>query len=82
MVNFGDVRRGSWNLLISFNVCSDAKEREWDEESQGKQSHIFFPSKTATLVSEFAVEDLFIYLRFFFRARQHLRSLAPVMNDE
>ena len=31
-------------------------KREWDAESNGK--HLFIPSKTATLVPEFAMEDL------------------------
>ena len=33
-------------------------KREWVAESNGKLSHIFIPSKTGTLVSEFVVEDL------------------------
>ena len=33
-------------------------KREWDAESSGKLQHLFIPSKTATLVPEFAVEDL------------------------
>ena len=33
-------------------------KREWGEESNGKLLHLFIPSKTATLVPEFAVEDL------------------------
>ena len=32
----------------SFKVCPDAKEREWDEESNGKLPDLFIPSKTAT----------------------------------
>ena len=32
--------------------------REWDAESNGKLLHLFIPSKTATLVPEFAMEDL------------------------
>ena len=32
--------------------------REWGEESNGKLPHLFNPSKTGTLVPEFAVEDL------------------------
>ena len=43
--------------LGSFKVRSDAKE-EWGAESNGKLLHLFIPSKTATLVPEFAVEDL------------------------
>ena len=38
-------------------VRSDAKG-EWGAESNGKLLHLFIPSKTATLVPEFAVEDL------------------------
>ena len=33
-------------------------KREWGLESNGKLPHLFFPSKTASLVPEFAVEDL------------------------
>ena len=33
-------------------------KREWGEESNGKLPHLFVLSKTAALVSEFAVEDL------------------------
>ena len=33
-------------------------KREWCEESKGKLPQLFIPSKTATLVPEFAVEDL------------------------
>ena len=33
-------------------------KREWGAESNGKLTKIFIPSKTSTLVSEFAVEDL------------------------
>ena len=32
-------------------------KREWGAVSNGKLSHLFIPSKTATLVPEFAVED-------------------------
>ena len=32
--------------------------REWGAESNGKLPHLFIPSKTATFVPEFAVEDL------------------------
>ena len=68
MVNFGEVQRAQLaksTLLTStlvplgsFEVCSDAKEREWGAESNGKLLHLFIPSKTAILVPEFAVEDL------------------------
>ena len=33
-------------------------KREWGAESNGKLPHLFIPSKTATLVPEFTVEDL------------------------
>ena len=33
-------------------------KREWGVQSNVKLPHLFIPSKTATLVPEFAVEDL------------------------
>ena len=33
-------------------------KKEWVSERNGKLPHLFIPSKTATLVPEFAVEDL------------------------
>ena len=33
-------------------------KREWGAESNGKLPHLFIPSKTVTLVSEFEVEHL------------------------
>ena len=41
----------------SFKVCSDAKERV-GLESNGMLPHQFIPSKTATYVPEFGMEDL------------------------
>ena len=35
-------------------------KRDWGAESKGKLPHLFIPSKTATLVPEFAVEDLLL----------------------
>ena len=35
-------------------------KREWGAESNGKLPHLFIPSKSATLVNEFVVEDLFL----------------------
>ena len=32
--------------------------RKWGGENNGKLPHLFIPSKTATLVREFALEDL------------------------
>ena len=46
-------------LFRFFKVCSDGKERV-GAESSGKLPHLFIPSKTATLVPEFAVEDLLL----------------------
>ena len=42
------------DLLISVQMLNG----EWGAESNGKLPHLFIPSKTATLVPEFAVEDL------------------------
>ena len=69
-MNFGEVRRAQLAKstlltstlmplvsLRSFKVCSDAKERVGCGNN-GKLPHLFIPSKTATLVTEFAVEDL------------------------
>ena len=71
MVNFCEVRRAQLakstflastkrslgtfaGLLRSVQVL----KREWGAESNGKLSHLFIPGKTATVVPEFAVEDL------------------------
>ena len=35
-------------------------KREWSMESNGKLPYLFIPSKTATLVIEFAVDDLLL----------------------
>ena len=66
MVNFGEVRRAQLakststtcplDLFRTFKVCSYA--REWSAESNEKLPHLFIPSKTTTLVPEFAVADL------------------------
>ena len=41
----------NWGVTVGTpTICS--------AESNGKLPHLFIPSKTATLVSEFAVEDL------------------------
>ena len=68
MVNSGEVRVSqihSLHLHIgSLGIFSDLLcsvqmlKREWGEESNGKLPHLFIPSKTATLVPEFTVEDL------------------------
>ena len=66
-MNFGEVRRGQLaeSILLTSKlgplraskVFSDVK-REWQAESNGKLPFLFIPSKTATLVPEFALEDL------------------------
>ena len=56
-VNFGEVRRAPGiysDLLRPVQVL----KREWDAEISGKLPYLFIPSKTATLVPEYAVEDL------------------------
>ena len=70
-MNFGEARRAQFaksTLLTSTAVVPDIfsdllrsvqiLKIEWGEESNGKIPHLFIPSKTATLVPEFAVEDL------------------------
>ena len=42
------------DLLTSIQML----KREWGAESNRKPPHLFLPSKTATLILEFAVEDL------------------------
>ena len=37
---------------------SQKLKKEWGAEKNGKLPHLFIPNKTATLVPEFAVEDL------------------------
>ena len=71
VVNFGEVRRAQLTkstLLIStlvplgsfqiFFGTVQTLKREWGAESNGKLQHLFIPSKTATFVPEFAMEDL------------------------
>ena len=66
-MNFGEVRRAQlakctlltstvvlWDLLRSGQML----KRELGAESNGKLPYLFIPSKPATLVPEFAVEDL------------------------
>ena len=67
VVNFGEVQRAQlanplsspprwypWDLLR----FDEMLKREWVAESNGKLQHLFIQTKTATLVHEFAVEDL------------------------
>ena len=46
------------DLLRYVQTLERERERERDAESNGKLPHLFISSKTATLVPEFAVEDL------------------------
>ena len=46
--------------IFSDLLRSVQTQREWGAESNGKLTHLFIPSKTATLGPEFAVEDLFM----------------------
>ena len=48
---------GPWDLFRFLRSVQMLK-REWVAESNGKLPHLFNPSKTATLVPEFAMEDL------------------------
>ena len=45
---------GSFRFLRSVQMVKG----EWGAESNGELPHLFIPSKTATLVLEFSVEDL------------------------
>ena len=70
-MNFRDVRVGLVSQIHSPQLhagapgndsgllrCVQMVKREWSAESNGKLMHLFIPSKTATLVPDFAVEDL------------------------
>ena len=62
MVNFGEVQRaqiaGAPGIFSDLLRSVQILEGEWGAESNGELPHLFIPSKTATLVPEFAVEDL------------------------
>ena len=71
MVNFGEVRMAQLaksTLLTSTFVPPEIflellrslqmLKREWGAESNGKLPQLYIPSKTATFVPEFAMEDL------------------------
>ena len=49
---------GAPGIFSDLSMSVQMLKREWDAESNGKLSHVFILSKTATLVPEFAVEDL------------------------
>ena len=46
-----------WNIFWSLRSVQMLKI-DWSAESNGKLPHLFIPNKTATLVPEFAVEDI------------------------
>ena len=71
MMNFGEIRKtrlAKSTLLTSMLVPLGCFQiflrsvqmllRDWGAESNGKLLHYSMPGKTATLVREFAVEDL------------------------
>ena len=65
MANFGEVRRVQLakptlltSTLVPLGSSIQMLRGEWSAESKGKVRHLFIPSKTATLVPEFAVEYL------------------------
>ena len=73
MVNFGEVRRaqlakykllhlhaGAPGIFSDLLRCVQMLKREWGAESNGKLPQLFIPSKTATLIPVFAVEDLLL----------------------
>ena len=45
-------------VFLGFLRSVKMLKREWGAENNVKLPHLFIPSKTATLVPEFAVEDL------------------------
>ena len=69
MVNFGEVRKAQLAIhsphlqigapaIFSDHLSSvQMLKSEWGVKSNGKLSHLFIPSKTATLVTAFAVKD-------------------------
>ena len=61
MVNFGKVRRAQVaksTLLTAKLVPLASVQMLKNAKRNGKLPHLFIPSKTTTLVPEFAVEDL------------------------
>ena len=49
---------GAPGIFSDLSTSVQMLKRELGAESIGKLPHLFIPSKTATLVPEFAVEDL------------------------
>ena len=52
------LQAGDPGIFSDLLMSDQMLKREWGAESNGKLSHIFIPSKTASLVPEFAVEGL------------------------
>ena len=49
---------GAPGIFSGLSRSVQTLKRKWGAKSNGKLPHLFIPSKTATLVPEFAVEDL------------------------
>ena len=69
-MNFGEVRSDQLAKFYSPHLHAGAPgifsdvlrsvqmlKREWSAESNGKLPHLFIPSKTVTMIPEFAVDD-------------------------
>ena len=60
----GEAQLAKFTLVVAPGIFSDILrsvqmlKRKWGAESNGKLPHLYIPSKTATLVPQFAVEDL------------------------
>ena len=52
------LRHGAPGIVLDLLRSIQMLQREWSAESKGKLPHLLIPSKTATLVPEFVVEDL------------------------
>ena len=57
-IHFPHLHVGAPGILSDLLMSVQILEREWGAESNRKLPHLFIPSKTATLVPEFVVEDL------------------------
>ena len=66
MVNFGEVNQihsphldvGAHGIFADLLRSVQMLKREWGAECNGRLPHLFIPSKTATLVPEFAGKEL------------------------
>ena len=53
-----DLHDGAPGIFAELLRYVQMLKREWGAESNGKLPHLYIPCKTATLVPDFAVEDL------------------------